>query len=164
MHKWEGRVQTQLLYCGRLSTHTLGFRVRCRVVLVLSLAQISSTLLSPPPRPPRHHYHHCHHHHHHNVLAKLYIASPCCVILNQWALILLLKHCGFYWKKEKKKKKKKKAHDFQGCLFFKGEEGGWGNGGTLPLPFSLLWKKNIKENVCNWNTKLWLLMLFFFSS
>lgn len=38
-------------------------------------------------------------------------------------------------------RKKKKAHDFQGCLFFKGEEGGWGNGGTLPLPFFLLWKK-----------------------
>lgn len=43
---------------GRLSTQTLGFRVRCRVVvlLVLSLAQISSTLLPPPhPLPSLHH-------------------------------------------------------------------------------------------------------------
>lgn len=128
MHKWEGRVQTQLLYCGRLSTQTLGFRVWCRVVFVLSFAQISSALLSPPPpHPPS-----LLSSPSSNVLAKLYIASSCCVILNQWALILLLKHCGSYWKK--------KPMTFKAVCFLRG--GGWeGEWGVLCLCLSLYFEK-----------------------
>lgn len=76
-----------------------------------------------------------------NVLAKFYIASSCCVILNQWALILLLKHCGLYWGKNKKKPVTFKAV----CFFLRGgRRVGCGSGGTLPLPFSLLWRKKKK--------------------
>lgn len=148
MHKWEGGVQTLLLYCGvcrlRLwgSGFDGGFSFFC-VCFLLKFLPLPSHPLSS------------------NVLAKFYIASSCCVILNQWALILLLKHCGLYWGKNKKK-----PVTFKAVFFFLrgGRRVGCGSGGTLPLPFSLLWRKKKSEIVCNWNTKLWLLMLFFFFS
>lgn len=132
MHKWEGGVQTLLLYCGvcrlRLwgSGFDGGFSFFC-VCFLLKFLPLPSHPLSS------------------NVLAKFYIASSCCVILNQWALILLLKHCGLYWGKNKKKPITFKAV----CFFLRGgRRVGCGSGGTLPLPFSLLWrKKKVKLSV-----------------
>lgn len=132
MHKWEGGVQTLLLYCGvcrlRLwgSGFDGGFSFFC-VCFLLKFLPLPSHPLSS------------------NVLAKFYIASSCCVILNQWALILLLKHCGLYWGKNKKKPVTFKAV----CFFLRGgRRVGCGSGGTLPLPFSLLWrKKKVKLSV-----------------
>lgn len=132
MHKWEGGVQTLLLYCGvcrlRLwgSGFDGGFSFFC-VCFLLKFLPLPSHPLSS------------------NVLAKFYIASSCCVILNQWALILLLKHCGLYWGKNKKK-----PVTFKAVFFFLrgGRRVGCGSGGTLPLPFSLLWrKKKVKLSV-----------------
>lgn len=149
MHKWEGGVQTLLLYCGvcrlRLwgSGFDGGFSFFC-VCFLLKFLPLPSHPLSS------------------NVLAKFYIASSCCVILNQWALILLLKHCGLYWGKNKKKPVTFKAVCF---FFFKGRTaGGLWEWGYFAFAFLFTLKKKKSEIVCNWNTKLWLLMLFFFFS
>lgn len=93
-----------------------------------------------------------------NVLAKLDMVSLCCVILNQWALILL-KHCGLYFKeKDKKKSLTRRLSLFLllFLLFFLG-------GGVLCLSLLHFGTKALRKNVCNWNAKLWLLILFFFS-
>lgn len=147
MHKWEGGVQTLLLYCGvcrlRLwgSGFDGGFSFFC-VCFLLKFLPLPSHPLSS------------------NVLAKFYIASSCCVILNQWALILLLKHCGLYWGKNKKK-----PVTFKAVCFFKGRTaGGLWEWGYFAFAFLFTLKKKKSEIVCNWNTKLWLLMLFFFFS